>query len=267
MRALEYAEITYTVDGGVARITLNRPSVLNAISDRMAREFSDALRVSASDTGVRVVVVTGAGRGFSAGEDLNELMEHRRRVGALDMGERLRRKYNPIILQMVSTPKPIIASVNGVAAGAGFSLVLASDLRLASDKASFIPAFSRVGLAPDSGISFFLPRVMGYARSLGALFTGEPIDAQTAERLGLVNRVVKHEDLEGASLELARRLAEGPSLAYSYAKRAVNYALNHSLEEALEYEASLQGVAGRTEDHSEALTAFIEKRKPTFKGK
>ncbi|MEM0271423.1 MAG: enoyl-CoA hydratase-related protein [Thermoprotei archaeon] len=264
---MEYSEITYTVTDGVARVVFNRPNVLNAISDRMAKEFLDALRASASDPGVRVVVVTGSGRGFSAGEDLNELMQLKKSGRKLDMGERLRSKYNPIILQLVSTPKPIIASVNGVAAGAGFSIVLASDLRVASDKASFIPAFSKVGLAPDSGISFFLPRVMGYARSLEALLTGEPIDAHTAERLGLVNSVVAHEDLERVSSELAHRLAEGPGLAHSYAKRAVNYALNHTLEEALEYEASLQSVAGRTEDHSEALNAFVEKRKPIFKGR
>jgi 2-(1,2-epoxy-1,2-dihydrophenyl)acetyl-CoA isomerase len=263
---VEYQDIVYSVDQGVATVRFNRPNVLNAISDRLAKEFLDALRQSASDTAVRVVVVTGSGKGFSAGEDLSELMDARRK-GDVDMGARLRKKYNPLIMEMALSPKPIVCSVNGVAAGAGFSIVLASDVRFASEKASFVPAFSRVGLAPDSGISFFLPRTVGYPRAIEWLLTGQTIDAATAEKLGVVNRVVKHEDLEGVTRDFARQLASGPSLAYSYAKRALGYALTHTLEETLEYEALLQTVAGRTEDHLEALGAFMEKRKPVFKGR
>ena len=208
------------------------------------------------------VVLTGAGRAFSAGQDLKE----RQAPGASDLGTELRTRYNPIILAMRRLEKPIVGAINGVAAGAGCSLALACDLRLASDAASFIEVFGRVGLVPDTGSSWFLPRLVGYARAAEMVFTAEPVDAQTAERIGLVNRVVPAEQLMPEARALAERLAAAAPLALGLAKRALNRALESGFESALEYEAQLQGIAGRSRDHVEGVAAFVEKRQPRFTG-
>jgi 2-(1,2-epoxy-1,2-dihydrophenyl)acetyl-CoA isomerase len=261
-----YHHLVYTVSDGVAKIVLNRPEVLNAFNEKLGEEFAQSLKAAEEDSSVRVVVVTGAGRGFCAGEDLGALLEAKSR-GNVDLGDSLRRKYNPVIMKMVDMPKPLIASINGVAAGAGFSIALACDLRLASEKATFIQAFTRVGLAPDSGSSFFLPRLIGYARAAEAMLTAQPIDAPTAERLGIVNKVVVHGELEAKTDELARQLATGPTQAYSLVKKALMFGLTHTLAESLEHEAQAQTIASNTEDHLEGLKAFVEKRKPSFKGR
>jgi 2-(1,2-epoxy-1,2-dihydrophenyl)acetyl-CoA isomerase len=266
MTAMVYQHLVYTVSDGVAKIVLNRPEVLNAFNEKMGEEFADSLKAAEEDSSVRVVVVTGAGRGFCAGEDLGALLEAKNR-GKVDLGDSLRRKYNPVIMRMVDMPKPLIASVNGVAAGAGFSIALACDLRVASEKATFIQAFTRIGLAPDSGSSFFLPRLIGYSRAAEAMLTAQPIDAVTAERLGIVNKLVKHEELEVKTGQLASQLAAGPTQAYSLVKKALMFGLTHTLSESLEYEARAQTVASNTEDHLEGLKAFVEKRSPTFRGK
>jgi len=246
---------------GVLTVTLNRPDVLNAFNDLMLRELHDTLRQAARDAAVRCVVLTGAGRGFCSGQDLRD-----RAGSTFSFRESLRSRYNPIILQIRTMEKPVIAAVNGVAAGAGCSLALAADLRIASDRASFIEVFARVGLIPDSGSTYFLPRLIGLGKTFELAYTADPVDAPEALRLGLVNRVVPHDDLPAQTAALAHRLASGPTRGYGLAKRAINYGLQASLAQALEYEAVLQEVAGQTADHREGVAAFLEKRQADFKG-
>lgn len=248
--------------GGVTTITLNRPDVLNAVNDQMAAELLDALRQAAREAGVRCVVITGAGRGFCSGQDLRD-----RAGGPTSYREHLRATFNPVILALRTMEKPVLAAVNGVAAGAGCSLALAADLRIASDRASFVEIFSRVGLVPDSGSTWFLPWLVGVGKALELAYTAEPVDAAEALRLGLINRVVPHEELMPKTMELAMRLAAGPTRAYGLTKRAIAYAQGASLAQALEYEAYLQEIAGRTADHREGVAAFMEKRQAKFEGR
>ncbi|MDQ7843067.1 MAG: enoyl-CoA hydratase-related protein [Armatimonadota bacterium] len=246
---------------GVMTITLNRPEVLNAVNDLMARELREALRTAAREATVRCLVITGAGRGFCSGQDLRD-----RAAGDLSYREHLRATFNPLILQIHTLEKPVLAAVNGVAAGAGCSLALAADLRIASDRASFIELFARIGLVPDSGSTWFLPRLVGLGKAFEMTYTTDPVDAQEAYRIGLVNRVVPHDDLLPKTMELAGRLAAGPTKAYGLTKRALHYALGAALEQALEYEAHLQEIAGRTADHREGVAAFLEKRPSRYTG-
>jgi len=247
---------------GVLTVTLDRPEALNSFNVAMKDELLAALKDAGRDRGVRVVVLTGAGRAFSAGQDLKERQE----PAATDLGSELRARYNPLILAMRRLEKPIIGAINGVAAGAGCSIALACDIRLASESASFIEVFGRVGLVPDSGSSWLLPRLVGYARAAEMVFTSEPVDAATAERIGLVNRVLPSDELMAEAHALATRLAAAAPLALGLAKRALNRALESSLEDALEYEAQLQAIAGRSSDHREGVAAFVEKRPAEFSG-
>jgi 2-(1,2-epoxy-1,2-dihydrophenyl)acetyl-CoA isomerase len=247
---------------GVITLTLNRPDALNAFTVEMKEALLAALKDAARDKSVRVVVLTGAGRAFSAGQDLKE----RQGPDVNDLGTELRTRYNPIILAMRRLEKPIIGAVNGVAAGAGMSVALACDIVIAAESARFIEAFSRVGLVPDTGSSWFLPRLVGYARAAEMVFTADPIDAATAERIGLVNRVVPDDQLLAEANALAARLALAAPIALALAKRALNRALDSGLEEALEFEAQLQTIAGRSADQREGVAAFVEKRAPDFKG-
>jgi 2-(1,2-epoxy-1,2-dihydrophenyl)acetyl-CoA isomerase len=249
-------------DDGILTLTLNRPDALNSFTVAMKEELLAALRAAARERSVRVVVLTGAGRAFSAGQDLKE----RQSPGVADLGTELRVRYNPIVLAMRRLEKPVIGAINGVAAGAGCSIALACDIRLASERASFIEVFGRVGLVPDTGSTWFLPRLVGPARAAEMIFTAEPVDAATAERIGLVNRVVPAEQLMDEARTLARKLAAAPPLALALAKRALNRALESGLEDALEYEAQLQSIAGRSRDHVEGVAAFVEKRAPRFTG-
>jgi len=252
---------TETTDA-VLTITLDRPDALNAFDRAMKDELLAALKAADRDRAVRVLIITGAGRAFSAGQDLKE----RQDPGAADLITELRTRYNPLILAMRRLEKPIIAAVNGVAAGAGCSLALACDLVIASEQARFIQAFSRVGLVPDSGSTWFLPRLMGYARAAEMTFLAEPMDAATAERLGLVNRVVPGDRLMDEARALAERLAGAAPLALALTKRALNRAMGADLTSQLDYEAQLQAVAGASADYAEGVAAFVGKRPPTFKG-
>jgi 2-(1,2-epoxy-1,2-dihydrophenyl)acetyl-CoA isomerase len=247
---------------GVLTLTLNRPDALNAFTVEMKEALLAALRDAARDKSVRVVILTGAGRAFCAGQDLKE----RQGPNVNDLGTELRTRYNPIISAMRRLERPIIGAINGVAAGAGISIALACDIVIASDKASFTEAFVRVGLVPDTGSSWFLPRLVGYQRAAQMMFTGDPVDAATAAQLGLVNRVVPAEALMDEANTLAARLAQAAPIALALAKRALNRALDSSLDEALEFEAQLQSVAGRSKDHKEGVAAFVEKRPPKFTG-
>jgi 2-(1,2-epoxy-1,2-dihydrophenyl)acetyl-CoA isomerase len=221
-----------------------------------------ALKDAARDKDVRVVVLTGAGRAFCAGQDLKE----RQDPGVNDLGTELRTRYNPIITAMRRLEKPIVGAINGVAAGAGISLAMACDVIIASDRASFIEAFTRVGLVPDTGSTWFLPRLVGYARAAEMMFTAEPVDAATAEKIGLVNRVVPADSLMDEASSTAAKLAAAAPLALALTKRAINRGLESTLEEALDYEAQLQSIAGRSADHREGIAAFVEKRPADFKG-
>jgi 2-(1,2-epoxy-1,2-dihydrophenyl)acetyl-CoA isomerase len=254
--------ILSAVNDGVLTITLNRPDALNAFTVEMKEALLAAFKDAARDKGTRVVILTGAGRAFSAGQDLKE----RGGPDVNDLGTELRQRYNPIILAMRRLEKPIIGAINGIAAGAGISIAIACDILIASDKASFMEAFGRVGLVPDTGSSWFLPRLVGPQRAAEMMFTADSVDAATAERIGLVNRVVAADKLMDEANALAARLATAAPIALALAKRALNRALTTNLEDALEFEAQLQSIAGRSADHMEGVAAFVEKRPAKFKG-
>lgn len=259
---MAYETLIYEKQNGVAAITLNRPQALNAFIPQMNQEVREALRDGDEDKSVRCFLLTGAGRAFCAGQDLKGRTAEQK--GSL--GESLRERYNPIILRIRRTEKIVVAAVNGVAAGAGCNLALACDLRIASPEAKFIQAFVRVGLGPDSGGSFFLPRLVGLGKAMELFLLGEPIEAQEALRLGLVAKVVAAAELPKTARELAEGLARGPR-SIGLIKRAVNRSLLPELESQLEYEAYLQEIAGRSADYDEGVRAFLEKRAPVFTGR
>lgn len=258
---MPYENILYEKQNGVATITLNRPQALNAFTPQMNAELSAALKDADEDPAIRCFLITGSGRAFCAGQDLKARTPEQR--GSL--GESLRRRYNPMILRLRRAEKIAIAAVNGVAAGAGCNLALACDLRIASEEARFIQAFVRVGLAPDSGGSFFLPRLVGLSKAMELFLLGEPLDAKEALRIGLVASVASPHELAEKARELAERIACGPR-SVGLIKRAVNRSLLAELEAQLEYEAQLQEIAGRSADYDEGVRAFLEKRPAVFKG-
>lgn len=249
-------------EAGVATITLNRPDALNALTVPMKQALLAAFRQVGRDPKARVVVLTGAGRAFCAGQDLRERLQ----PDAAPLGVEVRERYNPIIRAMRSLPKPIVAAINGVAAGAGASLAMASDIRIASDTASFALAFGRVGLVPDSGATWLLPRLVGTTRATELALLGDALSAADALRLGLVGRVVPAGELATEARSVAARLAAGAPKAMALTKRALNAAWQGDLDAALDDEAYLQDIAGRTRDHAEGLAAFMEKRPPRFTG-
>jgi 2-(1,2-epoxy-1,2-dihydrophenyl)acetyl-CoA isomerase len=253
--------IRLEVADAVATVTLSRPESLNALNADMRRELLAAFKGFARDDAVRAVILTGEGRGFCSGADLRGGSTERqfRRV--------LEREYNPLIRAMRDLPKPIIAAVNGVAAGAGVSLALACDLVYAADDARFIQAFIRIGLVPDSGSTRTLVRSLGRHRAAHLIFSGEPLPAALAQEGGLVNEVVPADALMAAAREAAVRLAQAPTKAIALAKRLINASEDATLADSLALEAGLQELAGRTEDHSEGVTAFAEKREARFNGR
>ena len=256
--------ITYDVDGAVATITLNRPDALNALTVELKVALREAIERAGEDSAVRAVVLTGAGRGFCVGQDLRE---HADGLAAGDTElNTVREHYNPIVRALTELPKPVIAAVNGPAAGAGASLAFACDFRLASDKANFLMAFARVGLGPDTGASWTLQRLVGYGRATAMLMLAEPVSAEQALEMGLVNAVVPADTLAAAAAELAAKLAAGPTVAYAGIRRALATAAHSDLATALETEAQVQAECGRTDDHRNATEAFLAKQAPTFSG-
>src|SRR6266545_3012992 len=255
------AEVETARDGVVLTITLNRPDVLNAFNAALHKALAAALK-EARDPDVRAVVITGAGRGFCVGQDL---MEFREAPG--DIGDRLRSTYHPNVLAIRALEKPVIASVNGAAAGAGMSFACACDLRIAADSAVFVPAFVNIGLVPDSGGTFFVTRLLGYARAFEWLCSGRRLSAAEAHAWGLVSEVVDADALPGRAAEVAAELAALPTQAIAMTKRLLDRAAGPTLDEQLEWEAELQTAATQSEDFREGVAAFLAKRAPQFKGR
>lgn len=260
------SDVLLTEDAnGVRRITMNRPDSHNSLTVELKQRLIDTLRDTAADDDVRAVVITGAGKAFCAGQDLKE------HVAQLDAGDStpmrtVEEHYNPLIRAVSTMPKPMIAAVNGTAAGAGASLAYACDLRIAAENAKFLMAFANVGLSADSGVSWTLPRLIGYGRAMEMLLLAEPVAADEALRIGMVNRVVEKGAAADTAIELAERMATGPTSAYARIKESMLAAAAEGLDESLAVEAGAQNEAGSTADHHEAVAAFIEKRDPNFTG-
>jgi 2-(1,2-epoxy-1,2-dihydrophenyl)acetyl-CoA isomerase len=263
---MSYQYILFEADEGVATITLNRPEVLNSFTMPMAAELQGALRAAADDETVRAVLLTGAGRAFCAGQDLAEASPADGSP-APGIAEIVRWTYNPTVRAIRAIEKPVICAVNGVAAGAGANLALACDVVIAADNASFVQAFSRIGLIPDTGGTFFLPRLVGLARATALAFFGDKLPAADAQAMGMIYRVVDAARLQDESRALARRLATQPTRGFGLTKRAFNQSLANDLDAQLEVEAELQAEAARTSDFAEGVRAFLEKRQPTFAGR
>ena len=259
----EYATLITSISEGVLSVMLNRPESYNALNEAMKKELNEVFKQAEKDGIVRCIVLRGAGdKAFCSGQDLKEHGGSKR-----SLKESLEKSYNPLIRKMRTLEKPIIGMINGVAAGAGLSIALACDMRIMSETATLIEVFIRIGLVPDSGSHWFLPRLVGMARAFEYSATGRDVDAVEAERVGLVNRIAAHSDLEKVTMELARKLAAAPTRSIGLIKRAINKSLSSDLDALLDYEAVLQEIASSTEDHREGLKAFLEKREARFKGK
>lgn len=250
---------------GLLTITLNRPDRLNAFTTEMLEQFNSVLAEAAGNERVRAVMLTGSGRGFCAGQDLSD-----RAVApggsAPDLGESLENRYNPAVRAIRTMPKPVVVAVNGVAAGAGANLALAGDLVFAARSARFIQSFAKIGLIPDSGGTYFLPRSIGSARAMGLALLGDPLGAERAAEWGLIWAVVDDDDLHDVANRVAVELAAGPTGGFAKTKQAMNASWDNSLDEQLELERDLQRAAGRSDDYAEGVAAFLAKRSPTFKG-
>ena len=257
-----YKFLVYRNENGVATITLNRPDVYNALNDEITFEIQDALKVVAKDESVRVAVMTGEGKAFCSGQDLKASGGEKR-----SFMDSLHKRYNPIIRAMRTLPKPIVCRLNGVAAGAGCSLALAADIIVASEDATLIEVFINIGLVPDSGSSYFLPRLVGMAKAFELCSMGSKVKAKEALELGLVNKVVVADRLDQAVKEYTDYFASAPTKSIGIIKKMLNKSATSTLDEMLEYEAYSQEIAGSSEDYKEGVKAFLEKRKPAFKGK
>ncbi|HET9848924.1 MAG TPA: enoyl-CoA hydratase-related protein [Candidatus Dormibacteraeota bacterium] len=250
-------------DGAVLTLTINRPESMNALNPQTTNVLRKGVDAAARDASIGAIVITGSGRGFSAGADLKEV-DARLAAGEIDVGDDLRENYAPLTRSIRACPKPVIAALNGTAAGAGLSLALACDLRIAAAGAQLVVAFVRVGLVPDAGSLFFLTRMLGLSKATELCMTGEPVSADDALRLGLVAAVVPPDQLMPVALDRARRLAEGPRQTIALIKRGIERSLELDLEQTLELEAHLQSLAGKSQDAQEGIRAFVDKRKPSF---
>ena len=254
-------------DGAVTVLTLNRPDVLNAFDEPLTEALNASLADCAADPAIRAVVITGAGRAFSAGQDLADRLAMIEKTGELHLGDELRRRYHPAIAAIREMRKPVIAAVNGVAAGAGLGVAIACDIRVAASSATFRPAWGRVGLVPDAGSAFFLPRLVGWGRALDMVLTGDPVTADEALRIGLVTRVWPDAEFVAKWRELAETLAHGATEAFALTKEGLNAAMARGFAEFLDHEADLQDRAGRTHDYAEGVRAFSEKRPAKMEGR
>ncbi len=259
--------LRYEVDGGVAAITLDRPEVLNAFDDELGAATLGAVQEAAGERSVRCIVITGAGRAFSSGEDLAALSEAYERGEAPELDRILNRRYNPLIRAVRGAPKPVVAALNGVAAGAGASLALACDLRIASEAAKLVLPFAKVGLVPDSGALWYLTRMVGVSNAWRIAGLGDALDATQAAQMGLFHRVVPADEFDGAWRAFAAELARGATLALALTKDLIARSGERSLEDELEAEMDAQARAGRSRDHLEGVRAFRAKRAPRFDGR
>jgi len=257
-----FTSLLLTTHAGIATITLNRPDVYNAFNDPLSYELQDALKQVEKDSNVRVVILTGAGKAFSSGQDLKAAMDG----GKRSLSESLHKRYNPIIRAIRNMPKPVICQLNGVAAGAGCSLALACDMIIASETASLVEVFINIALVLDSGSSYFLPRTVGYHRAFELATKATKLSAAEAQQLGFVSKVVKPEELEAAVQAEASFYANAPTKAIALLKKMLTKGMTEDLDTVLDYEAYCQEIAGNTADNTEGVQAFLEKRKPIFNG-
>ena len=263
---MTYTTIEFVSEDGLARLTLNRPDKLNSFNAVMHEEVRAAMKIVQRDDSIRCLLISGNGRGFCAGQDLSD-----RNVApdaeVPDLGESLEQKYNPLIRSIARLEKPVICAVNGVAAGAGANIALACDIVIAAESAKFIQSFCNIGLVPDSGGTWTLPRLVGRARALGMALLGERISARQAEEWGLIWKCVADDELADTAAQMARHLATQPTLGLGLIKRAMLASSDNSLDDQLDLERDLQRLAGRSEDYREGVGAFMDKREPEFKGR
>lgn len=257
-------DIFISIKDGVATLRLNRPDVFNSFNRAMALELQAELDRCASNEEVRAIVLTGSGRAFCAGQDLGEVTSEKLNPGFKTI---LEEHYNPIIKRIREIKKPVVAAVNGVAAGAGANIALACDIVIASERASFIQAFSKIGLVPDSGGTFFLPRLIGFQRASALMLLGDKVSAEEALAMGMLYKMVPHDNLEEEVVKIANTLAAMPTKALGMTKELINASMTNTLEDQLSMESKYQIEAAQSEDYKEGVTAFMEKRKPVFKGK
>ena len=267
MDPMDYKCLLYTVQDRVATLTLNRPERLNALGDTLREDLFDALRKAAGDSDVGAIVITGAGRGFCSGGDVKSMSERAESGVTPPVTERFTPLRDRTILAMRDCPKPIIAAINGAAAGAGMNLALACDMRIASTAAKFSQAFVKRGLAPDWGGTWFLPRIVGVGKAMELILTGDSIDAQQALQLGIVNAVVEPEQLMSEAYKLAGKIANGPPVAIALSKRAIYHSEYVDVRQGREFETFAQTLCRQTEDSKEGVKAFMEKRAPVFRGR
>ncbi|MCI0687451.1 MAG: enoyl-CoA hydratase-related protein [Sporichthyaceae bacterium] len=256
--------VSYELTGNVATVTLNRPDAMNSLNLELKEALRDALADAAGDPGVRAVVLTGSGRAFCAGQDLKEHVALLEQTSAEDVWQTVPKHYTPIATSLATMPKPVVAAVNGIAAGAGASLAFACDFRLTADTAAYNLAFSAIGLSADTGSTWTLQRLVGYAKAIEMLMLPSTIPAEAALELGLTHHVVPAADLAAATAELAARLAAGPTVAYGAIKRALAFSATHPFAEALQFEGEMMALTGQTEDHRNAVASFVAKQSPVF---